>query len=200
MSKLLKQLEVIINDGEYVFREGDFGDAVFMIQSGKVKLTHHFGAKQKLLRLVEPNNFFGEAALVNPQIRDFSAVAVGNCTLLKIDQISFTKLTKNDADIIFTYITHLSECLKNSKNEIDYCNKKYEEQKLYSALMRELLVNGQKDKSKNWILIDLNEFISSNIGNLNRKEILSVIDKMEKAGIIHIKTDITKVLWIGVKK
>ena len=200
MSKLLKQLEVIINDGEYVFREGDFGDAVFMIQSGKVKLTQHFGANQKLLRVVEPDNFFGETALVNPQIRDFSAVAIGNCTLLKIDQISFTKLTKNDAALIFNYIAHLSECLKSTKNEIDYCNKKYEEQKLYSALMRELLVNGQKDKSKNWILIDLNEFISSNIGNLNRKEIMSVIDKMEKAGIIHIKTDITKVLWIGVKK
>ena len=199
MSKFLKQLEVNINDGEYVFREGDFGDSLFMLQSGKVKLIQNFGTSEKLQRVVEPDDFFGEMALYNPQNRKFSALAVGNCTLLKVDKDSFVKLAKNDADFIFNYTAYLAGYLQGANSQIDHFNKKLEEQKIYSALMKELLLNGKKDKSEKWLLIDLNDFISDNIGNLSRKEIMSVIDKISNAGIIHIKTDITKGLWVGVQ-
>jgi CRP-like cAMP-binding protein len=198
VSKLLRQFEVNIGDGEYVFREGDFGDSLFMLQSGKVKLIQKLGANKKLLKIVESGNFFGETDLNNPQNRVFSALAVGNCTLLKIDQNSFAKLIRNDINFASNYIAYLSGYLQDTNNKIDYLNKKYEKQKIYSTLMKDLLLNGKKDISGNWILVDLNRFISNNIGNLDRKEIMSVIDKMSKAGIIHIKIDKAKNLWIGV--
>ena len=200
MSKLLTQLEINIGDGEYVFKEGEFGDSLFMLQSGKVKLIQKSGSSKKLLRVVEANDFFGELAFSNPQNRNFSALAVGNCTLLKIDKNAFAKLVKNDVDFIFNYTAYLAGYLQGANSRIDHFNKKFEEQKIFSALMKDLLLKGKKDKSHKWTLVDLNGFVADNIGNLNRKDIMSLIDKMSKAGIVHIKTDITKVLWIGVKR
>ena len=197
---MFKQLEINISNGEYVFREGDLGDSLFMLQSGKVKLIQKSGSNKKLLRVVEPNDFFGEMALHNPQDRKFSALAVGNCTLLKIDKNSFIKLIKDDVDFIFNYTSYLVGYLQGANCKIDHLDKKYEEQKIYSTLMKELLLKGRKDKSRKWTLVNLNDFITDNIGNLNRKEIASLIDKISQAGIVHIKTDIMKVLWIGVRR
>jgi len=200
VSKLLGQLEVHISDGEYIFREGDYGDALFILQSGKVKIVQQFGTSEKLLGILEPDSFFGEMAFIHPQKRDLSAIAVGHCILLKVDRNSFIELVEEDAGFIYSYIAHLSECLEDAKNKIDFYNKKYEEQKLYSALMRELLVNGKKDQNKHWRLIDLNNFVSDHIEALNRKEIVSIIDRMSKAGIVEIKTDKDKNLWIGIRE
>ena len=200
MSKLLRQLEVHISDGEYIFREGDYGDAIYMLQSGKVKLVQQFGTIEKLLKIISPNDFFGEMVFIHPQNWNFSAIAVGNCTLIKVDKNLFPELIEEDISFIFGYIEHISECLKDTKNKIDFYNKKYEEQKLYSALMRELLVNGKRDQNKHWRLIDLNDFVSNHIDALNRKEIMSIIDKMSKAGLVDIKTDKAKNLWIAVRE
>ena len=199
MSKNLLQFEINAVDGEYIFREGELGDSVFMLQSGKVKLVQKRGTNEKLLKVVKPDEFFGETIFTEPQSRKNSAIAVGDCILIKIDQNAFAKLAKTDIDIVSGYIAYLYGCLQDTNGKIDYFNKKYEKQKIHSNLMKELLLNGKKDRSRKWTLVDLNGFVADNVGILSRKEIMSLVDKMFKAGIIHIKTDRTKNLWIGVR-
>ena len=50
--------------GQIVFRQGDVADAVFYIQSGKIKLTViSERGKEVVVGVLEPTHFFGEACL-----------------------------------------------------------------------------------------------------------------------------------------
>jgi CRP/FNR family cyclic AMP-dependent transcriptional regulator len=72
---------------QIVFRQGDVADAVFYIQSGKIKLTViSERGKEAVVGVLEPNHFFGEACLNGHPLRVTTATA--------IDQSLVTRVTK----------------------------------------------------------------------------------------------------------
>jgi CRP/FNR family transcriptional regulator, cyclic AMP receptor protein len=70
-----------------IFAQGDLADAVFFIQKGKVRLSvvSHTG-KEATIGILGDGNFFGEGSLAGQTTRMGSAVAMTDCTLLRIDK------------------------------------------------------------------------------------------------------------------
>jgi CRP/FNR family transcriptional regulator, cyclic AMP receptor protein len=62
---------------QIVFHQGDVADAVFYIQSGKVKLTVvSERGKEAVVGILEPRHFFGEACLNGHPLRVTTATAI----------------------------------------------------------------------------------------------------------------------------
>src|SRR5690625_2738574 len=65
-----------------IFREGDPGDRLFIIGSGKVKVGHASGdGRENLLAVLGPGETIGELALFDPAPRNATATVVAESTL-----------------------------------------------------------------------------------------------------------------------
>ena len=74
--------EVDLSRGASVFREGDQGDQLYFIVSGKIKLGRSApDGRENLLAILGPGELFGEMALFDPSPRNATATAVSETRL-----------------------------------------------------------------------------------------------------------------------
>src|ERR1700675_2326366 len=70
-----------------IFTQGDSSDAVFYIREGKVRLTvvSKIG-KEATLGILNTGAFFGEGCLTGQLLRLFSAIAMSDCSVMRIEK------------------------------------------------------------------------------------------------------------------
>ncbi|WP_307781264.1 Crp/Fnr family transcriptional regulator [Agilicoccus flavus] len=72
-----------VGRGDVVFREGEQGDRLYVITSGKVKLGRTSSdGRENLVAILGPGEMFGELSLFDPGPRSATATAVGETTLI----------------------------------------------------------------------------------------------------------------------
>src|SRR5262245_66035960 len=70
---------VVLPRGEKLFTEGDLGDCLYMVISGKVKLTRTApDGRESLVSVHGPGDMFGELAMLDPNYRNSSAKVIPN--------------------------------------------------------------------------------------------------------------------------
>jgi CRP/FNR family transcriptional regulator len=78
-------IEVSLDRGERLFAEGDDGDKLYIILTGKIKLTKAApDGRENLLSVHGPGEMFGELSLFDPIPRTSSATAVTSARLAAI--------------------------------------------------------------------------------------------------------------------
>src|SRR5438105_12720146 len=75
--------------GTILFSEGDDGEEMYVIQSGRVQLTRMVRGREAHLATLPPGEFFGEMAIVNNQPRSATATVLEDAHLLVIDARTF---------------------------------------------------------------------------------------------------------------
>ena len=72
---------------QIIFTQGDTADAVFYLQTGKVKLAVvSETGKEATIGILGDGQFFGEACLVGQPLRMLTATAMTGCAVLQIDK------------------------------------------------------------------------------------------------------------------
>lgn len=84
---------------EIIFKEGDEGDALYVIVSGKVSIFVSQGGNTIELATLAEKSFFGEMALVSEQPRSASAVAIEQTKLIEIKKEHFMALFNKDSSM-----------------------------------------------------------------------------------------------------
>ncbi len=80
-------------DKHFIFKEGEMGDAMFVVLDGIVKVVKMVtGNKFKTLVTMGIGDFFGEMALLDGQPRSASTVAHGVARVLRIGRDEFSAL------------------------------------------------------------------------------------------------------------
>lgn len=67
--------------GEVLFRQGDPGDAAYVIESGGIEIFAPAASGRTVLARLGPDEIFGEMALAGDQTRTASAAAIGDTVL-----------------------------------------------------------------------------------------------------------------------
>src|SRR5882757_2944307 len=77
-----------VAEKQTIYAQGAASDAVFYIQTGKVRLTvvSKIG-KEATLGILSEGDFFGEGGLAGQTLRMGSATAMTDCELLQIDNM-----------------------------------------------------------------------------------------------------------------
>jgi DNA-binding CsgD family transcriptional regulator len=76
-----------------IFDEGDHGDTMYFIYSGKVRLSTKYHGREITLAVIGPGDFFGEMALIDMSTRTARAVAEDdNTQLIELDRAKFLDL------------------------------------------------------------------------------------------------------------
>lgn len=80
-------------ESEIIFEEGSLGAEMFIVYTGRVRLTTNASGHEVVLAEVGPGDFFGEMSLVDSAPRTAKAVAAEEGTqLVAIDQAKFLYL------------------------------------------------------------------------------------------------------------
>ena len=96
---LLEQIEMVeLNKGDFLFHEGDTGDAAYVVRSGKLQIIME--ATNKVLAIERAGSLVGEIALVKKKKRMASARALEDTSLYKLRQPVFQKILPRIQDIV----------------------------------------------------------------------------------------------------
>lgn len=72
--------------GEVLFHEGDSGDDVYVVISGRVRISKRVAlGTERTLALLDPGSMFGEAAIIDQEERSATAVALTDAELAVLD-------------------------------------------------------------------------------------------------------------------
>jgi CRP/FNR family cyclic AMP-dependent transcriptional regulator len=93
--------------GAVIFREGDEGSTMYIIQSGMVRITKKIGGKDHVLAVMEKGNFFGEMAMINRKRRTATVSAMTDVELLEFDRDGFYGMIQKNVKIAYTVIDKL---------------------------------------------------------------------------------------------
>ncbi len=119
MSEQIDVFGATYEKGEVIFREGDPGEKMYLIQSGAVEITKILGGKETVLAVLGPGDFFGEMALIDPQPRSATGKAVIKCRLLPLTRESILDRIRQDQGIALHLLQGLSQRIMNTSKSIE---------------------------------------------------------------------------------
>lgn len=99
--------------GEVIFREGDMGDALYVVVRGRVDVRK---GGERLAEL-GPQEVFGEMAVLDASPRSASAVAVEDTDVLRIGSEEFYEVLRERVDIAEGIIRMLTRRLRDANRE-----------------------------------------------------------------------------------
>lgn len=98
--------------GEYVFREGETSRDMFIIQQGRIALVKRYAEDEREVATLEVGDFFGEWSLLEDEPREVSARGATPYRLLRIDQVAFDQIVREDPEIAVRMLRKLARRLR----------------------------------------------------------------------------------------
>ena len=123
--------------GEKIFSQGDQADAIYFIQSGRVKITVvSAGGKEAVLAMLGPHDFLGEGSLVGQSHRISTAKALEPSTVFRVEKAAMVRALHDQAVLSEKFIAAL--LVRNMDLEEDLCDQlfNHSEKRLARVLLK----------------------------------------------------------------
>lgn len=122
--------------GDVLFREGEPGEVMFVIQSGAVRITKDVAGEDKILAILGPGEFLGEMAILNGKPRTATAVVVEDARCLVIDARTLEAMVARNAEIALRLIKKLAKRLDSADTLVEILMHKDPKARVMLALAR----------------------------------------------------------------
>ncbi|NIM19723.1 MAG: helix-turn-helix domain-containing protein [Candidatus Latescibacteria bacterium] len=124
--KAMSQLATLVEDrvikkGDFVFRAEDKGDYIYMLKSGRVKISRFSkDGRELVLGVVEPGEMFGEEAIPGlPRKRSAFAEVLEDAIICRLRVEEFNKMLKEFPDLSVEFTKLMSERLEEARNRME---------------------------------------------------------------------------------
>ena len=113
--------EEILNllPGDYIFREGEFGQHAYIINSGTVELVKFTGNQQSVLAELEKGALFGEMAIIDSSARSASARAKTECVLKVVSEEQLKKHLSSSPTASLDMMRRLASYVRNANERLN---------------------------------------------------------------------------------
>ena len=105
--------------GTVLFREGEPGREMYVIQSGRVRLTRMLRGQEKTIAELPAGEFFGEMSIINDKPRTATATVVEDAQLLVLDPRTFEAMIKANTEIAVRMVKKLAGRLDAANAQIE---------------------------------------------------------------------------------
>jgi CRP/FNR family transcriptional regulator, cyclic AMP receptor protein len=105
--------------GAVLFREGEPGKEMYVIQQGRVHISKRVGEVEKILSTLGQGEFFGEMSILNNAPRSATATCEEDSRLLVIDPKTFEAMIRGNAEIALRMIKKLADRLQEADHQIE---------------------------------------------------------------------------------
>jgi len=119
VSHPLKDFIVRFKAGELIFREGDAGSEMFIVQSGAVEIYRDHANQVQVLAVMEKGDFFGEMSVLEGTPRTACARAAEDSEVIEITSAIFDRMIRGNIEIAVRMLRKLSSRLQESQGKSD---------------------------------------------------------------------------------
>ena len=106
---------VELRRGEYVFREGDLGTEMYIVQDGRIEILKAIkGEEERQVAVLEKGDFFGEMSILEELPRTAGARALIDSKLLQINGSTFDQMLRTNPEIAVRMMRKLSRRLRET--------------------------------------------------------------------------------------
>ena len=117
MGALVEAASIVdVAPGEFLFREGDAGDAVFIVSKGMVNIVRA-GEHDVTLATLKSGDVLGELGVLNAAPRTASALAVDETRLVRVGKEAMDRVLDDPTDVR-EMLGHLAAALTKSREEV----------------------------------------------------------------------------------
>jgi CRP-like cAMP-binding protein len=100
--------------GAFIFREGDLGTEMFILQDGQVEILKTVSGTDEQLAVLDKGDFFGEMSLLEDLPRTASARAITDCKVIRINGATFDQMLRSKPEIAVRIMRKLSRRLRQT--------------------------------------------------------------------------------------
>ena len=123
--------------GEMIYMSGDKGEKLYVIHTGKVKITRITSSgKEQVIRVLGPGEFMGELSLFSPIPLTDNSEALSKTVVCMIDGEKLKNLMMKHPGIAFKVMEELSKRLEKAEDLIENISLEGVEKRLASALVQ----------------------------------------------------------------
>jgi CRP/FNR family transcriptional regulator, cyclic AMP receptor protein len=169
---------------QVVFSQGEVADAVFYIQSGKVKLTViSEQAKEAVVAILEPGQFFGEGCLNGHPLRIATTTAMDDCVITGITKAAMIATLHNEPNFSELFMAHLLD--RNGRIEEDLIDQLFNSSEKRLARLLLLLANFGKQGKPEPIAGKISQEMLAEMIGTTRSRVSFFMNKFRKLGFIE---------------
>src|SRR5918992_1344685 len=193
--QLLREMGIATADrtyqpGDAVYREGEYGDALYVLTSGVLKLFRPYsGSKEATLRLLKTWDIFGHLAFAGEARQRAYAEAVTQCRVKKVPKVFVERAIRQEPRVAFKMMTllelrlvqyeELVRCLLPRETEVRLAN-------LLPILARKF---GGGDPLDGPVTIDLrltHQDLAAMVAS-TRESVTKVLNEMRNRGVVEVE-------------
>jgi CRP-like cAMP-binding protein len=166
-----------------LFQEGDVGDNMYIIQSGRVKISKRIRGVEKTLATLEKGEFLGEMAILNDKPRSATAETLDECEMLVIDRKTFDALIRGNVEIAVRFIKRLADRLREANDQMESLMIKDNTSRLVSILAKQV-----REQKKTGEFVATIEDLGG-LAGIEAAQARTILEKLASVRIIEVAGD-----------
>ena len=172
-----------VRRGDRLFSQGDTGDSLFLVASGRVKLfVEDPNGEQLTILFCGPGNCFGEMALLDGKARSASAEALERTEVWVVTRRSFLDLIRHAPEISIEMIVFLCSKLRTNLDRME----EFIFLDAYERVGRQLVRMATKDPSGNYAVRITQDELAKLVGN-SREQVNRALADLSSLGHVSIR-------------
>jgi CRP-like cAMP-binding protein len=166
-----------------IFSQGDAAEAVFYLQTGKVKLTVvSQQGKEAVIAILERGAFFGESCLAGQVIRTATATAVEESNIVRIDKEAMIRVLHEEPTFAKLFMAYLlAHTIRIEEDLVDHLFNS-SEKRLARALL--LLAHFGKEGKPETVIAKISQETLAEMIGTTRSRVSFFMNKFRKLGFI----------------
>ena len=174
---------VLFPKKQTIFAQGDPSDAVFYIQTGKVRLTVVSNdGKEATIGILGDGEFFGEGALAGQAVRMGSATAMTDCAVLRIDKKAMMRALHREHTFSDMFVAHL--LARNIRYEEDLVDQLFNSSEKRLARILLLLAHFGKEGKQESVVPKISQEMLAEMIGTTRSRVSFFMNRFRKLGFI----------------
>ena len=113
-----EELGRVYQDGEYIIREGEVGDCMYIIQQGTADVIRTEDGEATVVDTMQSGELFGEMAIVENTVRSSTVRARGTVRAITIDRKTFMRRIQEDPSLAISVLEVLCHRVRNLDDTI----------------------------------------------------------------------------------
>jgi CRP-like cAMP-binding protein len=167
-----------------IFSQGDACDAVFYIQTGKVRLTVvSQSGREATIGILSDGDFFGEGGLAGQAVRMGSATAMTDCSVLRIDKKAMMQALHREHALSDLFVAYL--LARNIRYEEDLVDQLFNSSEKRLARVLLMLAHFGKEAVPETVVPKISQETLAEMVGTTRSRVSFFMNRFRKLGFIH---------------
>lgn len=172
-----------------IYSQGDAADAVFYIQSGKVKLTVvSQQGKEAVIAMLERGSFFGESCLAGQTVRPATVTTVEDSSIVRIDKHVMIRLLHDEPTFAEFFMSVL--LVHNIRIQEDLVDQLFNSSEKRLARVLLLLAHFGKDSKPEMVIPKISQETLAEMVGTTRSRVSFFMNKFRKLGFVEYNDEL----------